>query len=428
MRKKLFVGTFLVGIVGIIAGEYLFSRSKAQDGSTKGDSAEKKVDLDEILKKALEPKKDVALPPLHTPGSAQIPGPGSIPPPSEVQKPATLPGPLPLPPVTNVKPPLADEPKKKDELPAPLPLPSQPKDGPPAFPPLTVQPKESNPAPLPPLTTQPKDDLPPIKPAPNGGTVIPPPKGPTPSIPNLATHPEMDTKPARPLIAEEIAKIKNCPWSLQIDLVDGKTVVVATVHKKHAFKIVCQSLDLQTGKGTLHAAGNVQITGEALTGSCDMLSIPLLDDRLVLDGKASITIEKDSAKVSDSPSTAFELKGERLTLQINQLTSGKYVQTSMRKLAIDVNVKQASGARAAAINDKQWTSYGTLRRIDNRTTPADESVWCLEDARGNVIAYLVARSGGSLSQYEGQRISVYGTAEQIGNDAYLRVSHIALPR
>jgi len=433
MQRNLLIGAIVMAIVGIVASDYLINRIGAQDAS-----GEKKNDLDEALKRALESKKDglpslPTLPPIivnEKPALANTPKkdlPLPLPPISEPKK-DTIPAPAPLPSIGE---------SKKDTLPPPLPPINEPKKnaGPPVIPPLDVkdgpapQPKESvlpRSQPFPPLSAQPKDE---VAPPANTKPMLPPSGG---TSSGGLTPPPLDTQKPTPRVgpapmlpvAEELAKLKNCPWSLKIDIVDGQTIVVATVQKKHEFKIVCQSLDLQTGKGTLHAIGKVQITDDTMTGMCEQLSIPLMDDRLVLEGGAAITIEKDASRTSDSAPVAFELKGDRLTLQISQLPT-KVVHASPRA-AIDENVKQAS-AKSAATTDKQWTSYGTLRRAGNRMTSSDEAVWTLIDARGNVISHLVARNGGSLAQYEGRRISVYGVSEQIGNDSYLRVSHIALP-
>jgi len=42
---------------------------------------------------------------------------------------------------------------------------------------------------------------------------------------------------------------RGCAWSLHVEMVDGRSVVTATVNRKHEFKIVCQSIDLQTVAG-----------------------------------------------------------------------------------------------------------------------------------------------------------------------------------
>ena len=83
-------------------------------------------------------------------------------------------------------------------------------------------------------------------------------------------------------------------------------VVTATVNQKNEFKIVCQSLDLQTGKGALKATGKVQITGDMMTGSCDVLGISLSEDRLLLEGNALVSIQKLSRRTSSFCSSPMD--------------------------------------------------------------------------------------------------------------------------
>jgi hypothetical protein len=210
---------------------------------------------------------------------------------------------------------------------------------------------------------------------------------------------------------------------LQVDVVDGRTIVIATVNKKHEFKIVCQSLDLQTGKGTLRASGKVQISGDTMSGSCEHLAISLVEDRLSLEGGASVSIQKVSTNVSDAQPAAFELKGDKLDLRISELQSSNIQQTGSHKaINIDVNVKQAV-ATSPPINDKRWTAYGKLVRNETKLG-AD---WRLVKSNGEVIAHLMAREGGALDRFAGQTISVYGTPEVLHGTSVLRVTHIALP-
>src|SRR5206468_2997174 len=91
---------------------------------------------------------------------------------------------------------------------------------------------------------------------------------------------------------------KGSPWSFHVVVVDNQSVVTATVNMKHSFRIVCKHLDLQTEQGTLKAKGNVQISGDSLEGTCANLSIPLTDDRLVLEGSAEVRIRKTFLAVS----------------------------------------------------------------------------------------------------------------------------------
>jgi hypothetical protein len=277
-------------------------------------------------------------------------------------------------------------------------------DSPPTFP--SPSPLQGN-GPTPPINSQKKDDG-------------------KPEFPGYPKPAFEKTEDVNQKTIAEIAKLKNCPWSLQVDVIDGQTVILATVHKKHEFKITCQTLDLQTGKGTLKASGKVRIAGEALNGSCETLAIPLMEDRLVLEGGAAVSIQKSSASVSDTKPAAFELKGETLNLRISDISASKFIQTSM-------NVDREPRPMPALIplgkgggEGRQWTSYGKLRNIKSYDNPA--SRWCLETSSGKVIAYLVAREGGSLEEYVGRTISVYGTREgEDGGHPVLRVTHIALP-
>ena len=198
MRKKLFIGVFLAAIVGIVAGEYLFNRSGAQEVPKKTDEKKVEPNLFDALKKDLEAKKevppaDVKLPPLAPLEAKDLVIPPPAPMPTDKSQTLTFP-PLPgdgakekkpdagsLPPPLLPTKPAVDKPKTvemppllpvaqpKDTLPLPLPKqgegtigvpPTQPKDTPP-LPPVTTE-QKSNPPPMPPLTTQPKDNPPPI--------------------------------------------------------------------------------------------------------------------------------------------------------------------------------------------------------------------------------------------------------------------------
>ena len=419
MRRKLFLGMFLATIVGIVAGDYLINRSGAQDALPKT-TDDKKSDgnLFDILKKDLEGKKEVPapdlfkLPPLATPPVV----PQSFDGKDDLQ-PANAPKPaLPLP-----------TPQKVEEPRPTFTLPAAGLNTEPIPPPIVTTPPEPKPSA--------KETLPPAQSIAPPHAISPPLKTEPVSppqqldfferteLPGKAKVPQVDPTPAvqvAPMqpIVDQIAKLKNCPWSLQIEMVDGQTIVSATVNKKHEFKIVCQSLDLQTGKGTLKASGKVQITGDALNGSCEHLAIGLHDDRLILEGGAQVSIQKLSSNVSDTKPAAFELKGETLNLRISEL-EGKFLQTSWRRTD-DGNIRQAA---ATTGDSKQWSRYGKLVRHETRLG----SELALEDSNGATILHLVTREGGTLDQYIGQTISVYGMNENTPRGAVLRVTHIALP-
>ena len=239
-----------------------------------------------------------------------------------------------------------------------------------------------------------------------------------PSVPQAIDPPAVLISPR---IAEQAVRQKDSPWSLHVEMIDGQTIVTAMVNKKHEFKIVCQSLDLQTGKGTLKATGKVQISGDMLNGSCDALAISLLEDRLILEGSAAVTIQKIATTVSDTKPAAFELKGDKLDLRISELQSSRFLQTSRPRVHIDENVRQAGGTEP--IVSPQWSPYGTLVRNASKVGPE----WRLEKSNGEVIAYIVVGEGKSLESYVGRTIAVHGAPERkvAGYNNVLRVTHIA---
>src|SRR5260370_28554323 len=62
MRKKLFIGMFLVAIAGIAAGDYLFNHSGAQEAPKKAEPDKKNTQCNQFdsLNDGLEAKKDAA--------------------------------------------------------------------------------------------------------------------------------------------------------------------------------------------------------------------------------------------------------------------------------------------------------------------------------------------------------------------------------
>jgi len=420
MRKKLWFGVLFVMVLSVAAGAHFFGRTNAQDPPKKAEPAETKGDdLFETLKKALEAKKDTKPIPPPEPLPPMKEDKGVIPPPAALP---ALPPPSGLP---AIPPPTAVEEKL-------------------GVPPVSAKPEIASPPTLPPVTATQAVEVPKVKPMlppleEPKAKALPQPFAPTspvaqpekkndgpPSLPPLvgtpAAPPTVQVAP-NPPIGDHVAKLKDCPWSLQVDMIDGQTIVTATVNKKHEFKIVCQSVDLQTAKSILKATGKVQITGEMMTGHCDHLTIPLLDDRLLMEGGAQVSIQKIPTNVSSEKPASFELKGSELNLRISEIQSGKVIQASWQP-GRDVVERVRVNDSPPTDDAKKWTPYGRLMPAKiNLSEPA----WSLVGNDGKVITYLVARDGGTLSQYEGRTISVLGSNEQIAGRTMLRVTHIALP-
>ncbi len=414
MRKKILLGVMIVTSLSVAVGGHFFATTNAQDPPKQAEPDKKSEgDLFRTIVQSLESKK----------------GAPALPPPT-VQQPVIAPPPLPM---TNnglaplpapVSGPLAQVTVGAQEPPISVPPPSAAKDPLPAFPPANKDPVSVTPppgAPIPPpalpQSAKPMAPLPPVANQPPLGTFGP----------DLSRAPQPMVPVAPQKITDDLAKVKDCPWTMHVELINGQTVVTATVNQKNEFKIVCQNLDLQTGKGALKAIGKVQITGDMMTGSCEQLSISLSEDRLLLEGTALVSIQKLSGNVSSEKPASFELKGTTLDLRISELQA-KFRQTSL-------SVERESGAvspRSAAMirgtdNDaKQWSPYGKLSATKD-SLPTKELLWRLEGSDGKLISYLVARDGGTLAQFEGQNISVLGASEQFNGRPVLRVTHIALP-
>ena len=428
MRRKLYLGLALAAF-GIVVGGLIFTHTIGAQDAPKKAEPEKKSDqeLFDILRQKFEAKSDGPVAPPMKPMAplTELPLP-------TVQAQAPTPLPTPLPPPVGLG--------QIPALPAPKIDPKPPSEHvqlpPPGVGTLPIGPTTP---PVPPVQDLPK---PQPSPTPPGSGIPTPPPGTSPTPPgpaglNLPPQlPKQDEAVIPPKVinrsAESIMplnepiKLKGSAWSLYVEMVDGQTVVTATVNKKHEFKIVCQHVDLQTGAGVMKAKGKVQISGDALNGSCDQLTLPLHDDRLVLEGAAEVRIQKVTTNASDTKPAAFELKGDKLDLRIGELQTSAFIETSWRKVAGDASEGKTVPAAWKASDDAKWTTYGKLKLSNIKTN--DASVWSLLDSDGKVIAYVLAREGGSLDQYVGRTIAVFGPREgERGGYPLVRATHIAVP-
>lgn len=428
MRKKILIGLLSMTILGLGAGAHLLNRSSAQDPPKKAEPAEKKSDdLFDQLKKALDEKKEgqgvpTAEPPMPL---APLTPPPAVNPTLPAPAPSPVPAPMTTPPGLPALPPMGTS-SSTPPVAVPPPVTSTPTDAPkPVFPSKAVEPSTG----LKPI----QNTLPPA-------TATTPPVSPKPQdlyIPQQATKPSVDPMPVQrvaeppppPTVQVTSLQLKDSPWSLHVEMVNGQTIVTAVVNKKHQFKIVCQTLDLQTGKNTLRATGKVQISGEMMNGSCDHLAIPLMEDRLVLEGGAQVAIQKMSTNVSTDKAASFELKGSTLDLRISELQSSKLLQAAWAPSNSAPTSRDTAGVEGRAVSrtstnvdGKQWTPYGVLRRVEAKVGNA----YRLETNTGTSID-VAAREGGSLDEYVGRTISVLGRMEMVDGSMKLRVTHIALP-
>jgi len=239
------------------------------------------------------------------------------------------------------------------------------------------------------------------------------------------------------------------PWQMTMETIDGKTVLQAMVHRRARFKVVCDRLDMQAPRGTLLAVGHVQLSGEGFHGACDALSIPLHEDRLILEGSAELSVRTqmhalieprgetvpplvDQRRPDSEPGAVpmLNLRGEHLDLRWHELVredSAKVDAPTPGVVRTPAPIRATAGPMVnvafAPERNEQWSEWGTLRR---RTGDRDGlAVYTLEDGQGKTIATIQAPAGMSLAEYVGRRVSVFGRAARGERGAVFQASHVA---
>jgi hypothetical protein len=113
--------------------------------------------------------------------------------------------------------------------------------------------------------------------------------------------PEPDAKP-----------VITSPWTLQVEVVDGKTILTAFTSKDAKFRVSCDKLDLQAPRGHMKAVGAVSISSSGLQAACDSLTINLQEDLMLLEGKAQMKCLRDKREL--------EMKADRFSLRLSETT------------------------------------------------------------------------------------------------------------
>lgn len=241
----------------------------------------------------------------------------------------------------------------------------------------------------------------------------------------------------------------DSPWTMHVETVGGKTVLQAIVHRKARFKVTCDRLDLQTPRGTLLAVGQVQIAGEGFMGACERLSIPLHDDRLILEGNAQVGVRtQPMAIVSEGKESlpplvteprrqdesgsstvpVLHLKGDYLDLRWNDLMSAPgsaridELQPTTIRATPGPMVKVAYNSPA---RDEKWSAWGTLLAMPAEKNGSRQYV--IQTREGQILAFVRAPANLSLHDYIGKRVSVFGasTREEGRSAPTFSVSHVA---
>jgi len=150
-----------------------------------------------------------------------------------------------------------------------------------------------------PIAPLPKPAVPPVPPLPN----LDPPLPPVPPPPPI----NLDVPRPAPIPAP-VQQVVNCPWSIQLEVVKGRTTVTAKAGKEASLRIECDQLDLQAPKRCLRASGKVKITGPGLEGTSNIMTLNLQEDRLMLEGDVKVKSRRDNQDL--------ELTGDRLNLRL----------------------------------------------------------------------------------------------------------------
>lgn len=136
------------------------------------------------------------------------------------------------------------------------------------------------------------------------------PDTPIPPVPASSTPPAtltpVPTTPATPL---------TCPWTLRVQIIEGKTHLEARTDKEVQFRVVCERLNLQAPDGAIEARGSVKVSAPSLDGTCDQLSISWLTDRVDLSGQVRVTCRKEGQEV--------EMTGDKLSVKLTATTQAK---------------------------------------------------------------------------------------------------------
>ena len=129
----------------------------------------------------------------------------------------------------------------------------------------------------------------------------------------IATPADADIVPAGALTP----KAGPSPWVLQMDVADKQTRLTAKLQRTVSdqvpiqFRIQCDRTET-TASGAVVALGKVHFTGAGLTATCQRLTLPLGEPRVIL--------ETDVHIIHDY-SSATNLRGDRIVWDINEKSS-----------------------------------------------------------------------------------------------------------
>jgi hypothetical protein len=106
-----------------------------------------------------------------------------------------------------------------------------------------------------------------------------------------------------------------CPWTLRVEIVEGRPQLEARSGKDVMFRVHCERLNLQAPDGTIVAQGSIKVSAPDMEGVCDKLTINWSEDRVVLEKEVRLKCRKEGQDV--------ELTGDRLTVKLTANSDAK---------------------------------------------------------------------------------------------------------
>lgn len=104
--------------------------------------------------------------------------------------------------------------------------------------------------------------------------------------------------------------VSNSPWVVRVEIVNTGTHLIAR-SKNAEFRVVCQSLKMQSPSGNIQAEGHIKIGIADMMMQCDRLVISWQQDWVRLEGNVLVTTQKNGQLV--------QMSGEALNLKLTSL-------------------------------------------------------------------------------------------------------------
>jgi hypothetical protein len=140
------------------------------------------------------------------------------------------------------------------------------------------------------------------------------------SLPPPASVPESAWAPSIPRPESDLAtKIQQSPWLLNMEVVGTQTQLIARLRQQSAglspaeFKILCDRVDMQAAEGAVQAVGKVTFFGPGLKGTCQRLTVPVAEMRIIFEESVEVTHQGPPDTRTAYP---YILRGEKIVWEL----------------------------------------------------------------------------------------------------------------